>query len=182
MNNIGLISNIFDGLLGKLRPVSAVILVGIVGFSFLPASVTRSDATKSTTTQTSPADKAMPNLQGDEAVEHLKQAGTYDSLQEAMGAIKYEARWQEKPQLSGVGGSYEFKNAANDLLAYVTTDGIEATSLSARQRPWRLGLKLKDFGYGKELSLVTPGEVNAKNNRVSIQRSAIRNPQSRSGS
>ncbi len=171
-------SRIFRGLSGKLRAASAVILAGIVGLSFLPASVTRSDSSNNTLAETSAASEAMPNLKGDEAIEHLKEHGTYNSLQEAMAATRYEARWQPFPQLSGVEPSYEFQNAANNLLAYITPDGIQATALGYKQKPWRLGLTLKDYGYGDDLSSVQPGEVKASQNRVSIQRSAIGNRQS----
>jgi hypothetical protein len=74
-------------LVEKLRPVSALMLPGIVGSSFLPSSVTRSESAGKAAAANPVASEPMPNLQGDEAVEHLKQTGTYDSLEEAIGAI-----------------------------------------------------------------------------------------------
>ncbi len=171
-------SRIFLGLNRKLRTAAGAILIGTVGLSFLPASVTRSDSSNKTLAETSAAIEAMPSLKGDEAIEHLKQQGTYDSLQEAMAATRYEARWQSFPQLSGLDPSYEFQNSANNLLAYITPDGIQATVLGDEKKSWRLGLTLKEYGYGDALLSVQPGEVKASQNRVSIQRSAIGNRQS----
>src|SRR5512134_3108022 len=46
-----------------------------------------------------PRNTAMPALQGQAALDHLKQQGSYDSLQQAMAAIGYEARWEDAPKL-----------------------------------------------------------------------------------
>ena len=51
-------SRIFCGLRGKLRAASAVILAGIVGLSFLPASVTRSDSSNRALAETPAASDA----------------------------------------------------------------------------------------------------------------------------
>ncbi|HYV07857.1 MAG TPA: hypothetical protein VFB82_24915, partial [Blastocatellia bacterium] len=119
----------------------------------------------------------MPALHGERAIDHLKEQGAYDSLAEAMVAVNYQANWQPRPQLDNLGAAYEFKNTANNLLAYVNSDGIQVTSLGDAKKSWRLGLQLRAYGYGKTLGEVSSGELRANKNRVEIQRSAIVNPQ-----
>jgi hypothetical protein len=166
-------------LIGKLRLVSAAVLIGLLCIWLVPERVGHSDSSVSTSPMAGSATHSMPALSGQEAIDHLKQQGTYGSLQEAMAAARYEAQWQTSPKLQDLGAAYELKNAANGLLAYVNTDGLQVTSLSDDQtKPWRLGLKLEAFGYGEALSAIQAGEVKAQGNRVSIQKSAIRNPQS----
>ena len=142
----------------------------VVALALLLTREIRSDATKQTTSTGLAVNEAMPTLEGAKAIEHLKQRGTYDSLQEAMAAVKYEAQWQPSPKLEGLGAAYELKNAKNNLLAYITADGLQATSLGETQKPWRLGLTLKNYGYGNSLSALQAGEVTSKGNRVEISR------------
>src|SRR5262249_30872912 len=113
-------------------------------------------------------------LSGHEAIDHLKHQGTYSSLQEAMAAARYEAQWQESPQLQGLGSAFELKNAANNLLGYVTGDGFHVTALAnGDSKPWQLGLRLEAIGYGANLSPVTSGTIKANANRVQIDRGSI---------
>ncbi len=160
----------------RTRLALAGILAVTIALSYLPAKAVRAKS-ESPSPSAAPAE-AMPTLEGDKAIDHLKQQGTYDSLQEAMAAVKYQAQWQPAPRLEGVGAGYELKNAANNLLAYVDANGLQATSLEEAEKPWRLGLELKDYGYGDSLLSMQAGEVTAKGNRVSIQKSAVGNPQS----
>ena len=156
-----------------IRFALSLFLVSLIISSLLPLTRTRSDSNGQATDRTppvEPAAAAMPSLKGEEAIEHLKEQGTYGSLKEAMAAVKYEARWQPAPQLAGVGAAYEMANRANNLLAYVTAEGIEVTALTEAKKPWRLGLKLTNYGYGANLSAVQSGEVRATGNRVEIVR------------
>ena len=150
--------------IGRSPSVTALLLCCLVGLGMFSARTTRSDSGEAR----SPKTETMPALRGEEAIEHLKEQGIYGSLQEAMAAVRYQAQWQTSPRLQGVGPSYEFKNANNNLLAYVTSEGLEVTSLGETPKAWRLGLRFKDYGYGEDHSLATPGEVTAENNRVSI--------------
>lgn len=60
----------------------------------------RSRAHTSLPSSTAQTAEKTPSLQGEKAIEHLKEQGAYDSLAEAMAAIKYEAKWQSKPKLA----------------------------------------------------------------------------------
>jgi hypothetical protein len=117
----------------------------------------------------------LPNLRGDKATDYLKQQGLYSSLQEAMAATRYQAEWQSPVAPDGSGGAYELRNEAHSLRAYVSTTGFQVGSLGGdRQRSWQLGMRLKGYGYGNNLSSITTGEIAANQNRVQItQHSAL---------
>jgi len=134
----------------------------LLSLFLLPERITHSSV--------APSDSRMPTLTGGKAIDHLKQQGSYQSLQEAIAAVQYEAKWQPQPQLSGVGAAQELSNRANNLLAYVTAEGLEVTSLAGEKKSWRLGLKLTGLGYGANLSAVSSGAVSATGNRVEIKR------------
>src|SRR5262245_14564287 len=53
----------------------------------------------------------LTDLQGQAAVEHLKQEGLYGSLTEAVAAARYNADSLPSP------GAYQFSNSAHDLRA-----------------------------------------------------------------
>jgi len=117
--------------------------------------------------------QSLPSLQGQKAVDQLKQQDLYSSLQEAVAATCYEAEWQAAQ------GAYELKNSAQGLRAQVTASEFRVTSLGkAPQESWQLGMKLAGYGYGDSLSSVTSSEMTAKGSRVSVAKSVIRNPQS----
>ncbi len=158
----------------KPRLLAGMIVISVACLVILP----RSHSNTTRAERPAAGEASMPALEGDKAIDHLKQQGTYNSLQEAMAAVKYEAKYQTQPRLAGLGAAYELSNRANNLLAYVTEGGIELTSLGGAAKPWRLGLKLTGFGFGTNLSSVSSGEVKASGNRVSIRKSAIRSPQS----
>src|SRR5262245_49731531 len=99
-----------------IRLVLACGFLALVSLFFLFVSRSRSGDT----TKAIAPSAVMPTLCGVEAIEHLKQQGSYQSLQEAMAAIKYEARWQPKPLLEGIEAAQELSNRANNLLAYVS--------------------------------------------------------------
>ncbi len=154
---------------GVSRLLLLLILMAMTGL-VLPGRISRLDS--SSPSPASPTNTAMPALKGDEAIEQLKQQGTYGSLQEAIAAVGYQATWQTSPKLDGIGAGFEFKNQPNNLLAYVTADGLHATALAGGKQSWRLDLKLQDYGYGQARSIVRAGELTAKANRVEIKRSA----------
>src|SRR5215813_12607379 len=59
----------------------------------------------------------LPDLNGQAAVEHLKQEGLYDTLAEAVAAARYNADPQPSP------GAYQFSNPAHGLHATFTSSG-----------------------------------------------------------
>src|SRR5262245_16982521 len=130
-----------------IRLALSLFLFILISLAFLPVALTRFNA-KGQATDSKPLENgAMPALQGEEAIELLKEQGSYGSLAEAMSAIKYQATWQARPQIEGIGSAYEFKNAQHNLLAYIGTDGLQAAGLGEGKKSWRLGLRLKEYGY-----------------------------------
>src|SRR5213594_3092727 len=92
--------------------VLVLLLASILLASLLAGGLSFS-RTSASAPSTSPKEKpTSPALNGQEAVDQLKQQGTYDSLQQAMTAVRYEAQWQTSPKLQGLGPAYELKNAA----------------------------------------------------------------------
>ncbi|HET8678278.1 MAG TPA: hypothetical protein VFO63_20930 [Blastocatellia bacterium] len=86
-----------------IRLAISLFLVILIGLWLLPLTSTRSDSNGQVTDSRPPVEQAsaaMPSLKGEEAIEYLKEQGTYGSLEEAMAAVKYEARWQPNPQLT----------------------------------------------------------------------------------
>jgi hypothetical protein len=157
---------------GNITVLIVLLVLTGVGFGW------RASARQSSGDATRSGQEQLPTLHGDQAIEQLQRQGSYGSLQEAIGAIKYEAALQPSPKIAGLGAAYEFKNPSNNLLAYITGDGINVTSLGDMEKDWRLGLRLTGYGYGTNLSSVQEGEVTASQNRVSIQKSVIFNRQS----
>ena len=111
-------------LVGMLRLVGAPVLIGLLSLWLIPEKVGHSDSFVAAPTARGTA--PMPALQGQEAIDHLKQQGAYNSPQEAMAAARYEAQWQTSPKLQDLGAAYELKNVANQLLAYVNADCLPA--------------------------------------------------------
>src|SRR6185503_15644084 len=63
-------------------------------------------------------------LQGEKAIQQLKEEGLYDSLQKAVEATRYEMRWEEQPALRHLPPSYIAPNPAQQLNAYFTSHGL----------------------------------------------------------
>ncbi len=150
----------------KRRAISLLVILACCLLSGLlfAGNAMRSDSTAAP----QPSGEAMPALRGEEAVAHLKEQGTYDSLRQAMANVYYEANWQRTPLMQGVGEGYELKNPRHGLLAYVTGNDLQMGNLTQGKTSWRLGLRLKEYGYGKAVAAAARGAVNAKGNRVEI--------------
>ena len=157
---------------GRFLSVLLIPLIVICGLNF-----SRLAATAQPTSQT--AKQSRPNLRGQQAIEQLKQQGLYSSLQQAMAATRYKAEWEAQTTPAGVGGAYELMNEAHNLRAYVAASELRVIPLSPDAlRSWQLGMKLVGYGCGDSLSSITASEITAKENRVEIKKSAIKNPQS----
>ena len=102
---------------GKMRLAGATGLICLLSLWLVPETVSHSDSSVPTPRGSAIANKSMTPLQGQEAIDRLKQQGAYNSLQEAMAAARYEPQWQTAPKIQGLGPAYELKNAANGLLA-----------------------------------------------------------------
>src|SRR5688572_8663316 len=112
----------------------------------------------------------LPELRGQEAVEHLKQEGLYDSLAEAMAAAKYDA--DTLPTID----AYQFSNPAQGLRATFTSSGARLVS-SKGGRERELSVKLTGYGYGSRTAGLDSGKTIVSRNRIereySVKESAI---------
>ncbi len=101
--------------------IVAAIISGLA--AWLPLPALHAPSTVSARVANRPS-AALPTLQGEKAVEQLKEQGLYDSLQEALDAARYELRWEEQPALRRVPPSYHAPNPAQRLNAYFTSQGL----------------------------------------------------------
>ncbi|MEO6027305.1 MAG: hypothetical protein ABIR79_10615, partial [Candidatus Binatia bacterium] len=85
---------------------------------------------------------APMSLQGEEAITHLKQEGTYDSLSAAVAKARYF--------INRIASGYEAINPAEQSRASFTGAGVHVAG-----RNWQLGLALKSYGYGDDVRPVT---------------------------
>jgi hypothetical protein len=119
-------------------------------------------------------------LQGEQAAEYLKQQGSYASLQVAINAKRYRVvpAGRTTPNApSAEGGAYVARNPRQGFQTLFSTEQIQLTpygdhsqTSSGKAPAWRLGLKLEGYGYGRQLSAVTPGVLKADANRIEIAR------------
>lgn len=117
-------------------------------------------------------------LQGDQAVQQLKQLGLYDSLQEAVAATRYELRWEDRPALNGLAPAYHAPNPAHRLSGYFTSDGLHLApqkmpSEASDQAEWRATMTLIGYGYGENLLSAGVAELQARGNRIAYRRAGL---------
>ncbi len=124
----------------------------------------------------------LPALQGEAAVQQLKEQGLYDSLSEAVAASRYKLRWEGQPALSGVPPSYLASNPAQRIAAYFTPAELHLAPLAEEREvlsrgrasetsAWRGAMRLVGYGYGESLLAVgAAAELAAHENRIEYRR------------
>src|SRR5262249_39099311 len=114
----------------------------------------------------------LPDLQGQAAVEHLKQERLYASLAEAVAAARYNADGLSSPD------TYQFSNPTQGLRATFTSSGARVLS-SKGGRDRELTIKLIGYGYGSRMTSLDSSNIVARRNRIereySVKESANRN-------
>jgi hypothetical protein len=162
------------------------LLLGAVGLSWLAWSAQAGRAS-SRTTALSPAasdGSESRSLRGEQARQYLKERGLYDRLRASIEASRYEINWRRRASPPELGGAYEATNPGQGLRAYFTPTEMrlipDASDLPGGARPqrWRFGMKLRGYGYGKQIQPLAAGFVTVKGNRIEIQKSAGAQPQS----
>lgn len=159
----------------------AAIISGLAAWLPLPALHVPSSASARAANRPS---AALPALQGEKAVEQLKEQGLYDSLQDALAAARYELRWEEQPALRHLPPSYHAPNPAQRLNAYFTSQGLhlapqrasrEAAEINraSDQAEWQAEMRLIGYGYGESLLSVGPAELVAEDNRIEYRRRGL---------
>lgn len=120
----------------------------------------------------------MPNLKGEKAEEYLKENGLYNSLGEAMKAARYSFNWIDTSPLPDNKGAFEADNPNNSYATYIQDESV---NLVSQNDDWQIEMKLKGFGYGKDIFKVSSDKPKVQKNktRIEINKSAIHNPQSK---
>jgi hypothetical protein len=106
-----------------------------------------------------------PALQGEAALNHLKEQGPYGSLQEAVTAARYG--FYQEPKLRGTWLAY---NPAQRLSARLTPDGLQVVTGGDEGRAHHLEMKLRSAGYGERQMAVREGRLSAKGARIESER------------
>jgi hypothetical protein len=118
-----------------------------------------------------------PALQGEAALNHLKEQGLYGSLHEAVTAARYG--FYQEPKQSG---AWLADNPAQRLSARLTPDGLQVVTGGDEVGSHRLGMKLRSAGYGERQMAAKAGRMTASGARAEIHheltQSQSSNPQS----
>ena len=161
----------------------AAAILSLMSYLLLPSGVGRGSALARSITGR-PA-LALPALQGEPAVQQLKEQGLYDSLAEAVAATRYKLRWEDQPALSGLPLAYHAANPSQRLAAYFTPTGLDLAPLPAESEAgpdsqasapatWRGAMRLIGYGYGENLLPVGAfAELAAQENRIEYRRPAL---------
>ncbi len=115
----------------------------------------------------------MPHLQGEAAKAYLKQNGFYEPIIERVNASRYEIESNERVGASSRGIDYEAANPRQGYRTLFTPDQIAVMSEKENEQRWRLGLKLKGYGYGERLIEVGESRIRADGNRVEMIKAAV---------
>lgn len=106
----------------------------------------------------------LPTLLNEEAIEHLKTAGEYESFAAALTKAKYKVE-SDADQSE----QYQATNHAHDLQAKFTTKGIELSAKNEAKQ-YASAWRLESVGYGERQVGVEAGSVKAAEQRVEITR------------
>jgi uncharacterized delta-60 repeat protein len=131
--------------------------------AFWPGSAVRTD-----TRNQPPQTKVQ--LTGREASEYLSQNNDGQSLMQALTAARFGFRWQERALSGEDRGGYVAINDEQNFSASFDADG-EAYVRSNGEQKWQARLKLKSYGYGKQMVDVPPiVSRQVKENRIEYER------------
>ncbi len=113
------------------------------------------------TIQSVQTNAASPVLRGKSALAHLKQNGSFDSLDAAVTSARYNTD-------AGQNG-VTAQNDANDLRMNFTASGLQLSS-TAKENSWRSDWQLSSLGYGSDQRPVASGDLQSHGNRVELKR------------
>ncbi len=146
--------------------IAAVMLPLIGALDLRPISA--SEAAPATSTSR----LALPALEGQKAIDHLKQQGLYDSLGEAMRAARYSFNPVERPEKLGVApGSHYANNPTQQYQAIFTPDDVQIVP-GGGAKEWQAGMRLAGYGYGHRIRPAGKAEMKATTTRVEYHRQA----------
>src|SRR5687768_9381405 len=105
---------------------------------------------------------ALPNLQGEEAVEYLKEQGLYSSLGEAMKSARYGVYESRHSLQARADEPFYADNLSQQYQAYFSPERVRLAAGKSEQPGFDFAMQLKGLGYGERLLAVTPGRLEAK--------------------
>ena len=115
------------------------------------------------------ASEKLPTLEGEAAIEHLKEKGIYSSLAEAMQAARYKVYPTPPSQDSKQGGRFYANNPRQGYQSLFSEEEMKIVTREGEQtRAWRM--KLSACGYDERMMAVTHGEMKVVGNRIEIGR------------
>ncbi|HKE59897.1 MAG TPA: FG-GAP repeat protein, partial [Pyrinomonadaceae bacterium] len=109
-------------------------------------------------------------IQGAEALKYLEQAGEGMSLNAALTAARYSINKVDRGSPQGDSATYESLNPAQSLNAQFSARGVRVQSTTRGN--WQVNLRLKSYGYGKDLPPLISGDMRAEGNRIEISKHA----------
>ena len=119
--------------------------------------------------------EAMPALQGAQAREYLEKTDDGRSLAEAVTAARFGLKWQDRSPFGGEGGGYLGMSHVQNLNAWFGPEGVTirpTLTEEERDKAWRLGMRLKAYGYGAGLTDAPPVVTQkVEENRIEYVRS-----------
>jgi hypothetical protein len=152
-------------LTGVLLLIICLILAG----TFLQGKL-KSNTESPSTTQ---ASLQSPSLEGEKAIEHLKQQGLYNSLAEAMSIARYSINPVQQPTKLGLeAGSYYGSNSVQRYNAFFNSENLQIVPQTPN-RDWQVGMRLTGYGYGERLRSVSKAELKAASNRIEYHRTVV---------
>ncbi len=148
--------------------ITTLIFTGI--FTILFFAATGQNPAAQAGSETAELNKSL-NLQGNEAIEHLKKDGSYQSFVEAYTAVRYSF----EPSKTNRSDFYA-ENDAHKFRADFDKTGVK---ISDYKNDWKFDWQLKSIGRGTNQTLLETGETVKKGNRIEIEKSKIQNPKSK---
>jgi hypothetical protein len=111
---------------------------------------------------------------GAEAREYMQQPGEGQSLMQALTLTRFGLQKQERGPF-GESSGYLAMSHDQNLNAWFAKDGVTVrptVSEETRERSWHLGLRLKEYGYGDDLTTAPPiASQQVKGTRIEYERS-----------
>jgi hypothetical protein len=155
------------------KTVTHLRLTFLLALSILAAALLQADH-RMAGTSAAPSRQRLPALQGQPAVDYLKEQGIYDRLHESIQAGQYELEQLPQRLPAVTGARYRANNPAQHLQASFSGEQMLLEPVPRGGTPhWQAGLKLRGVGYGARLNAVAAGSPRTSGNRIEIPRAAL---------
>ncbi len=113
--------------------------------------------------------EALPTLQGEAALAHLKQRGIYQTIRRQLEAEHYRIRpLPAGAARVGQAAAYRADNHAQQLRADFAPDGLRLSPRQESQGQWQSRMKLIGYGYGAQILPASAARLTAAGNRIEI--------------